>query len=273
MPMVVLVNNGTASSSEIVGGALQDLDRAVILGTRTFGKGLVQTTRNLPYNSMLKVTTAKYYIPSGRCIQAIDYGQRNGNGRADRIPDSLTHAFSTRLGRIVRDGGGIQPDVVCQTEMDASICYDLMDGYYFFDYANEFRRKHASIDPIETFVLTDDIYQDFLRFVKARGFSYEKQSQKKLAELRQTIEDEALTGRVGSLLDSLETRLSNTLDEDFVTYRQEIELYLSTEIVNRYYYQRGELRQSLKYDPCLKKAIDLVENEDAYLTLLNRKKS
>jgi len=264
IPIVVMVNSGSASSSEIVCGALQDLDRAVILGTRTFGKGLVQTTRSIPYNGVLKVTTAKYYIPSGRCIQAIDYSNRNKDGSVGRIPDSLTTTFTTKAGRIVRDGGGILPDIICEDDRGNSISYYLIDGLYFFDYASQYFHKHEKIAPVEAFKLTEEDYADFLRFVKEQGFTYEKNSQKVLAQLKETLTEDGLSDRVQEELTALEAKLTNNIESDFTIYRDEIELLLSTEIVSRYYFQSGEVQQSLKFDPCLKEAIRVLNDGDLY---------
>jgi carboxyl-terminal processing protease len=264
MPIVVMVNSGSASSSEIVCGALQDLDRAVILGTRTYGKGLVQTTRSIPYNGLLKITTAKYYIPSGRCIQAINYANRNEDGSVGRIPDSLTTEFSTKAGRKVRDGGGIQPDIECKDDRGATITYNLMDGMYFFDYANLYRRKHEKIAPISEFKLSDADYADFLSYVKGRNFTYDSQSKKVFAKLKETLNEEDYTKDVQSELAALESKLNRDLDADFSTFRTEIELMLSTEIASRYYYQAGEMQESLKFDPCLKKAIEVLKDSELY---------
>jgi carboxyl-terminal processing protease len=264
MPIVVMVNSGSASSSEIVCGALQDLDRAVILGIRTYGKGLVQTTRTLPYNGLLKVTTAKYYIPSGRCIQAIDYAHRNEDGSVGRIPDSLTTEFSTRVGRKVRDGGGIQPDIESQDDRGAAITYGLMDGMYFFDYANKYRREHEKIAPVSEFHLADADFADFLAYVKSRNFTYESQSKKTLEKFKEILTEENYTDQVKEELAALENKLNRDLDGDFATFREEIELMLSSQIVSRYYYQSGEMQQSLKFDPSLKKAIGVLDDADLY---------
>lgn len=264
MPLVVMVNSGSASSSEIVVGALQDLDRAVILGTRSYGKGLVQTTRSIPYNGLLKITTAKYYIPSGRCIQAIDYSNRNEDGSVGRIPDSLTHVFSTRAGRKVRDGGGIIPDIECKDERGAEITYDLMDSMYFFEYANQYYRKHEKIAPVADFKLTDADYADFLIFVKGRGFTYVSPSKKLLEKLKDAMRKDDLTSSAKDEVSALERKLDRSLDEQFLTYREEIELMLSTEIVSRYYFQKGELRQSLKFDPCLKRSLEVLNDPELY---------
>jgi carboxyl-terminal processing protease len=268
MPIVVMVNSGSASSSEILCGSLQDLDRAVILGTRTFGKGLVQTTRSIPYNGVLKVTTAKYYIPSGRCIQAIDYSNRNEDGSVGRIPDSLTTEFSTRSGRKVRDGGGIKPDIECKdlrgTSASLSLAENLYEGFYFFNYANLYFRKHDKIAPISDFKISDADYKDFLNYVKSKNFTYESQSKKAFNNLKENIEEEGYTKDVKDELAAMEKKLNRDLDADFVTFHDEIELLLSSEIVDRYYYQSGQMQQSLKFDPCLKKAIEVLNNPELY---------
>ncbi|MEA4840285.1 MAG: S41 family peptidase [Bacteroidales bacterium] len=268
MPIVILANRGSASSSEIVCGAMQDLDRAVILGTRTFGKGLVQTTRNIPFNGVLKVTTAKYYIPSGRCIQAIDYSNRNEDGSVGRIPDSLTTEFTTRAGRKVKDGGGIQPDIECKDERVSSISYYLLDGMYFFDYANQYYRKHDKIAPVSEFKISDAVYLDFLEYVKGRKFTYDSQSKKAFDKLKEALDAESYTEDVKNELTALASKLNRNLDDDFVTFRKEIEMLLSAEIVSRYYYQSGEMQQSLKFDPCLKKAIEVLNNPEMYANTL-----
>jgi len=269
MPLVVMVNSGSASSSEIVVGALQDLDRAVILGSRSYGKGLVQTTRSIPYNGLLKITTAKYYIPSGRCIQAIDYSNRNEDGSVGRIPDSLTTKFSTRAGRQVRDGGGISPDIECKDERGADITYDLLDSLYFFEYANQYFRKHEKIAPVAEFKISDADYADFLAYVKSRGFSYISPSKKLMEKLKEALEKDNFTTSVKTDFDALESKLNRSLDESFVTFREEIELMLSTEIVSRYYFQAGELQQSLKFDPCLKRSIEVLKDAKLYQNSLH----
>lgn len=269
MPIVIMANSGSASSSEIVCGAMQDLDRAVILGTRTFGKGLVQTTRSIPYNGVLKVTTAKYYIPSGRCIQAIDYSNRNEDGSVGRIPDSLTTEFLTRAGRKVRDGGGIQPDIECKDERGASISFYLMEGNYFFDYANRYFRKHEKIAPVSDFKLSDADFKDFLEYVKSKNFTYESQSKKAFNKLKEVLDAESYAEDVKTELAALEAKLNRNLDADFATYREEIEMLLSAEIVSRYYLQSGEMQQSLKYDPCLKRALEVLNDPNLYRKTLS----
>jgi len=264
IPIIVLANSGSASSSEIVCGAMQDLDRAVILGTRTFGKGLVQTTRPIPFNGVLKVTTAKYYIPSGRCIQAIDYSNRNEDGSVGRIPDSLTTEFSTRAGRKVRDGGGIKPDIACEDELGSSISYYLIEGMYFFNYANLYFEKHDKMVPVADFKLSDADFKGFLDYVKNKNFTYESQSKKAFNKLKEVLKEENYTEDSKNEVAALELKLNRDLDADFATFRSEIEMLLSAEIVSRYYYQSGKMQQSLKYDPCLKKAIEVFNDPELY---------
>lgn len=272
MPIVILVNSGSASSSEIVCGAMQDLDRAVILGTRTFGKGLVQTTRSIPYNGVLKVTTAKYYTPSGRCIQAINYSNRNEDGSVGRIPDSLTTEFATRAGRKVRDGGGIKPDIECKDERGSAISYNLVKGMYFFDYANKYYREHGTIPPVQDFKLSDEEYGKFVDFVKGKGFTYEKNSLKIMAQLKDMLEQERILDGVKDDFTSLENKINkDNIDNDFKTFRPEIEMLLGSEIISRYYFQAGEVQQSLKYDPCLKEAIRVLNDGKLYKETLGVK--
>lgn len=264
MPVVVLTNKLSASSSEIVAGALQDLDRAVILGSRTFGKGLVQTTRELAYNGVLKVTTAKYYIPSGRCIQAVNYS----NGRSGRLPDSLTTRFSTRNGRPVRDGGGISPDVSCVEKEYSNFCWQLVNNLHCFDFANDYYRKHAKISTVENFKLSEQDFKDFGDYVRNSNFTYELYSKNKLNELRKLLESEGYWEEVSDDFKSLESKLVHDLDKDLETFRTDIERILSLEIIRRYYYQKGEIQESLKTDECVSKALDLLMDRENYEAIL-----
>lgn len=264
MPVVVLTNKLSASSSEIVAGALQDLDRAVILGSRTFGKGLVQTTRELAYNGVLKVTTAKYYIPSGRCIQAVNYS----NGRSGRLPDSLTTRFSTRNGRPVRDGGGISPDVSCVEKEYSNFCWQLVNNLHCFDFANDYYRKHPKITTVENFKLSEQDFKDFGDYVRNSNFTYELYSKNKLNELRKLLESEGYWEEVSDDFKSLESKLVHDLDKDLETFRTDIERILSLEIIRRYYYQKGEIQESLKTDECVSKALDLLMDRENYEAIL-----
>lgn len=270
IPLAVLIDGGTASSSEIVAGALQDLDRAVIVGSRSFGKGLVQSTRPLPYNGMLKVTIARYYIPSGRLIQAIDYSHRNPDGSVARIPDSLTHEFKTAHGRIVRDGGGIKPDVETSFERRGNISYYLMKDFYFFDFATQYAAAHDTIAPAKEFVLPDSVYNNFKAFVKSKNFKYDKQSERILADLKEVAKFEGyFDENTQKQFEALEACLNHDLDRDLETFRDEIGQLLSIEIVKRYYYQKGEIIESIKDDKDLTEACTILNDAQRYSQILN----
>lgn len=264
-----MIDGGTASSSEIVAGALQDLDRAVILGERSYGKGLVQSSRNMPYNGMLKLTIAKYYIPSGRLIQAIDYSHRNPDGSVGRIPDSLTQEFKTEKGRIVRDGGGIKPDVEIDNQRKNNISYYLLRDFMFFDYATQYAQKHDSIAPVKDFKLTNEDYDAFKEYVKSKNFKYDIQSERVLSDLKELAEFEGyLDDSTKVQFSELEKRLKHNLDKDLNTFRDEIEELLSIEIVKRYYFQKGEIIESLKRDKDLAEAEKLLNDLSRYNEIL-----
>jgi carboxyl-terminal processing protease len=272
LPMVVLVNGSSASASEIVSGALQDLDRAVIVGNRTYGKGLVQTTRSLNYGGFLKVTTAKYYTPSGRCIQAIDYEHRNQEGKAERIPDSLTTEFKTLHGRVVRDGGGVKPDVILDEPKNLDISYRLASDYFIFDYVTDYCNKHSQIAPINQFVFTDEDYADFKTYLKSKKFTYELKSSAVLKSLKEIAKIEGYSDIAAAEFDALEKKLSPDTDKDLELFKTQIKDLLSLEIAKRYYYQKGEMKQSLKKDEGLKKAIEILKEKDKYNSYLTGKK-
>ena len=261
LPLMVLINSASASASEILAGALQDLDRAIVIGERSYGKGLVQSLRPLPHNTYLKVTTAKYYIPSGRCVQAIDYAKRNSDGSIQRIPDSLTHEFTTRNGRKVRDGGGIMPDSTLKRRDDCNIVYELYVRNLFFDYATNYARTHKSIAAPERFALTDAEYDDFINYVKAQNFTYELQSAQMLDEVRQVVKSEGYATDADTLLAQLATTLKPDIDRDLRRFRQSIEELLGSEIVKRYYFQKGTVAYELRFDQWLHQAIDLFNDD------------
>ena len=261
LPLMVLINSASASTSEILAGALQDLDRAIVVGERSYGKGLVQSLRPLPHNTYLKVTTAKYYIPSGRCVQAIDYAKRNSDGSIQRIPDSLTHEFTTRNGRKVRDGGGIMPDSTLKRRDDCNIVYELYVRNLFFDYATNYARTHKSIAAPERFALTDAEYDDFINYVKAQNFTYELQSAQMLDEVRQVVQAEGYATDADTLLAQLATTLKPDIDRDLRHFRQSIEELLGSEIVKRYYFQKGTVAYELRFDQWLHQAIDLFNDD------------
>ena len=268
IPLVVMTDDQSASASEIVAGSLQDLDRAVIVGTRTFGKGLVQTTRMLAFNGTLKVTTAKYYIPSGRCIQEIDYSKRNDKGQAQHIPDSLTKVFYTAAGRPVRDGGGIRPDVECKQDTMPDILYYISQNVVLFDFVNDWCTKHATIAPVEDFALTDDDYVDFKEFVSNSDFKYESSSGKALESLKKIAQREGLADKAKDEFKSLEEKLQYDLKNDLDVFRTDLERVLAMEIVTRYYFQRGAVVQSLKSDKFLADAVKLLDDPARYRSIL-----
>jgi len=268
MPLIVLVNSGSASASEIVAGALQDLDRAVILGNRTFGKGLVQTTRDLSYNTKLKVTTAKYYIPSGRCIQALDYSHRNADGSVGNIPDSLISEFKTRNGRLVKNGGGVTPDIRDVQDTLSTLAYKLVQDYMIFDFATEYAANHKTIDSPEKFVLSDDIYNDFHRFLAEKKFSYESRSEQTLKTLIETAKRERYYEAAQNEFAALEKGLTLNLDLDLGKFSEEIRELLKDEIVSRYYYQKGAIIASLANDHDIKHVLALFHDTAGFGRIL-----
>ena len=269
IPMVVLVNRASASASEIVAGAMQDLDRAVIIGQRTFGKGLVQTTRPLKYNSQLKVTTAKYYIPSGRCIQALDYAHRNEDGSVGNVPDSLVSEYETRNGRLVYDGGGIQPDIEVVPEILSEIALRLYTESIYFEYANRYRSIHDSISQPASFVITDQEYENFKDFVTEKDFEYETATMKVFNRLVETARKEKYYDLSKEEFELLETKLSHDNLQDLETFRGEIEEILEEEIVGRYYYHAGRIKQQIDRDIPLQKALTIISNPEEVRHILN----
>lgn len=269
IPLAVLVNSVTASSSEILAGSLQDLDRAVIIGNRTFGKGLVQTTRPLPYGGTIKITTSKYYIPSGRCVQAIDYTHRNEDGSVGRIPDSLTTVFHTRAGRVVRDGGGVTPDIEVEAEKLPNILFYLVNDNLIFDYATDYCLKHPTVPQPEQFEITDADYAEFKEKVKAADFKYDQQTEKILKSLKEMAEFEGYLDDASTEFDALEKKLQHNLERDLDHFSKEIKSMLAIEIIKRYYYQRGSIIQQLKDDPDLKEAIKILGDSLSYKKMLS----
>lgn len=269
IPLAVLVNGATASASEIVSGSLQDLDRAVVIGSRTFGKGLVQTIRPLPYNGTLKVTTSKYYIPSGRCIQAIDYAKKNADGSVARTPDSLTTVFHTAAGREVRDGGGIRPDIEVKGDKIPNIVFYLMNDDLIFDYATQYCWDHPTLASVDDFKLTDADYEAFKKLVKSRNFTYDRQSEKMLKSLKEIAEFEGYMTEAAEEFKALEKKLNHNLDRDLDYFAKPIKEYISQEIVTRYFYQRGAAMERLKDDTDLEEAIKVLLNPVRYREILS----
>jgi carboxyl-terminal processing protease len=267
--IAVLVNRGSASASEIVAGALQDLDRAIVVGQRTFGKGLVQTTRPLSYKTYLKVTTAKYYIPSGRCIQALDYAHRNQDGSVGHVPDSLISEFKTKNGRSVYDGGGINPDITIDAPQLANITYSLYTNNLIFDYATYFAAKYDSIDPPDKFTIPNEIYTDFRNFIKDKKFDYNTSSYEKLNDLIESTKREGYYTIAKDEISSLEEKLRSDKDKDLKIFSSEIKELLIDEIISRYYFQKGRIIANLRDDQQLDKAIDLLKKPGAVSSILH----
>lgn len=265
--LAVLVSGSSASASEIVAGAIQDLDRGIIVGQRSFGKGLVQQVHRLPYESQIKVTIAKYYTPSGRCIQAINYAERSTDGKVEKLPDSLRTAFKTANGRNVFDGGGIDPDVSVEPEEASSILISLITKGHIFAFATEYAAKHPTIAEPEKFVLTDADYADFVAFLADKNYEYTTQTEKKLAQLIETADDENYKDLEQTLAE-LEKQTNKAKQNDLERHKAQIKYYLEKEIVGRYYYQSGEIRYTLVADPDLKAAIEKLKNTEEYRNIL-----
>ena len=264
MPIAVLVNSQSASASEIVAGAMQDLDRGVVIGQRSFGKGLVQTTRDLSYNSKLKITTAKYYIPSGRCIQALDYTHRREDGSVGKIPDSLITEFSTKNGRKVLDGGGIIPDLDVKPRVLSNIATAMVYQDKMFDYATMVRNTRETIEGPGSFQLSEKELADFVLQLRTDSFKYESNSTRKLKELEEIVKREKYDALVGDQIAELMKSLSSDIDKDVETFEDEIIALLSEEIISRYYFQKGRIEYFLGDDPVIHKAVSLLSDKRTY---------
>ena len=272
IPVVVLADGGSASAAEIVSGSLQDLDRAVIVGQKTYGKGLVQSTRSLPFNAKLKVTTAKYYIPSGRCIQAINYAERNEDGSVKRIADSLKTAFKTKKnGRTVYDGGGIDPDVVMEPEKLANITISLITKSHLADYANEYRAKHEKIGAAKDFDLGDTGYADFVSWVSKKEYDYTTRSEKILADLKTSSEKEKYFEAIKDDYEAMKKTMIHDKQRDLEKEKAQIKSMLEEEIVSRYYLNTGRAEASFKSDKEIKKAIEMLNDEKRVKEILTKK--
>lgn len=270
MPLAVLIDRGTASAAEIVSGAFQDYDRGVLIGERSFGKGLVQTVRDLAYNTKAKITTAKYYIPSGRCIQALDYSHRNPDGSVGKVPDSLITAYSTKGGRTVYDGGGISPDIQIEAENYARITQELVLRDLCFDFVNSYALQNPEISSIPNFVITDDIYSQFKNYLKERNFSYETESQRTLEKLIKIAKAEKYYDTAKNQLDSLQKDFTHSIDRDMEVFKKEISSFLAEQFMQRYYYLGGIIEYKVLHDKEVKKAVEILENPAEYQKLLKK---
>jgi carboxyl-terminal processing protease len=268
IPLAVIINRGSASASEIVAGAIQDLDRGVVVGQRSYGKGLVQITRPLSYNTQLKVTTAKYYIPSGRCIQALDFSHPNEDGSVGIIPDSLISEFRTRNGRVVKDGGGITPDVDVVPSSLSQIAAELYMRNFIFDYATRYFWNNPAPESPEKFIVSDQIYTDFTNFLRERNFSYSTITELSLNELISNAKKEKYYELHKDLFTELQNDLRHTLENDLVTFRNEISELLADEIIGRYYYEEGSIKYSLGTDEQVMKAVEILKRGDEYKSIL-----
>lgn len=268
IPLVVLIDRGSASASEIVSGALQDLDRAVLIGERSFGKGLVQTVRDLAYNTKLKVTTAKYYIPSGRCIQALDYSHRNPDGSVGKVPDSLITEYTTKNGRKVYDGGGITPDIKIEPKEFARITQELVLQDITFDFVNNYALRHPEVAPIQDFKLSDEIYNEFKAYLKEKKFSYETESQQMLEKLIKTAKAEKYFDGSKEEIEKLKKDFAHSIDRDMNLFKEEIISFLTEQFVQRYYYLEGVIEYKMKHDKEIAKAVEILAQKDEYQKIL-----
>jgi carboxyl-terminal processing protease len=269
LPLAVLVNEHSASASEILSGAIQDLDRGIVVGARTYGKGLVQSPRELPYGGQLKLTTSKYYIPSGRSIQAIDYAHRDKEGHAWLIPDSLTSVFYTSHHRPVRDGGGITPDVAIEEEKIPTLLYYMDANALFFDFVNQWRAKHPAIASPAKFVVTEDIYNEFKQFVLSKDFTYDRQSEKAVESLKKIMEFEGYYNVASAEFQALADKLKPDLNRDLELHKEFITKYLGLQIMKQYYYAKGQTIYELRSDKALDKALQILQDASQYSKILS----
>lgn len=269
MSIVVLIDENSASASEIVAGSLQDLDRAVLIGQKSYGKGLVQQTKPLTYNAQLKVTVAKYYIPSGRCVQALDYTHKDEDGRVEKVPDSLITAFKTKGGRIVYDGAGIMPDISLPEEKLSHVAIALITKNHVFNYATQYVLKHEKIAPIKSFQLSEAEFDEFIAYIKDKDYTYKTDSEIALEELKRQVEDEKYYASIKNEYDALVAKMKTDKKDDLTKFRNEIKQYLEEEIAARYYYQNGRIEQSIKSDSDIKSATEILANSVKFKSILS----
>ena len=267
-PLIVLINSNSASASEIVSGSIQDLDRGVIIGRRSYGKGLVQQTRKLSYNSQLKVTVAKYYIPSGRCIQALDYSNRNEDGSVGTVPDSLISTFYTRNGREVKDGGGVMPDIKIKNEEIADVTISIIRKRLIFDFATEFRYKNEEIAAAEDFEITDEIFDDFISFLSDKEYEYTTSTEEALDIFKEITDEEGTSELIEEEFTLLLEKIKSNKKNDLQNSKKELKEFLANEIVSRYYYQEGRIIERLQHDKDIEEALRLLDNLEEYHSIL-----
>ena len=269
IPLVVLINSRSASASEIVSGAIQDLDRGVVIGQRSFGKGLVQQTRKLSYNSQLKVTIAKYYIPSGRCIQALDYSSRNDDGSVGSIPDSLKTEYKTLNGRSVWDGGGVKPDISLEPRKYSNILISIMSKRHIFDFANKYYREHETLPSPSVFEVNDELYNDFVTYLSGKEYEYETRTEKAISKMIKDANKEKYVSDLQAEIDALEAKMKASKTNDLERFKEQISEVIEGEIVTRYYFQNGRIEASLKHDDEVNKAVEILQDQEVYNAILN----
>ena len=268
IPVAVLINRGSASASEIVAGTIQDYDRGVVIGEKSYGKGLVQVSRPLSYNAQLKVTTAKYYTPTGRCIQVLDYSHRREDGSVDSVPDSLKKAFKTSAGRTVYDGGGIEPDIKTETPEAHALTQVLFDNGLIFDYATQYTAQHPSIADATSFSLSDEDFQQFVLWMKDKNYAYTSYLQYELQQFSEQAKKEKYYTELKGQIDQLQSKIAENKKNELLLYKDQIKMLLEEEIVSRYYLEKGSVEAGFKYDNDVKKAIDLLHNQNQYRKIL-----
>ncbi len=269
MPLAILIDRSSASAAEIVSGALQDLDRAVVIGERSFGKGLVQTVRDLSYNTKIKVTTAKYYIPSGRCIQALDYSHRNPDGSVGKVPDSLVNEYTTQNGRKVYDGGGIAPDIKTKADKFARVTQELVIQDVTFDFVSDYALRNPKVADIQSFTISEEIYNEFKEFLKQHQFSYETESQKLLEKLIKAAKEEQYYSDSKEEMEQLQKSFYHSLDRDMTLFKTEITSFLADQFIQRYYSSEGLIEYQIKHDQGILKAVEILANKEEYQQILN----
>lgn len=272
IPVVVLVNENSASASEIVSGAFQDLDRGVIVGKKTFGKGLVQNVLPIDYNTSLKITVSKYYIPSGRCVQNIEYFDKDTTKGAFKIPDSLAVAYKTKNGRTVYDKGGVEPDVLTADSLVSDILLALVTNYHIFDFANDYRAKHETIVDADKFRIDDQLYKEFCDYLKDKDYSYKTETEEMLESLKKAAVEDKVFADIENYFNQLKSKLEEEKSQDLIKYKKEICDYLASEIAVRYYYQKGRIMNMLSTDPDVETAKKVLLDQARYKNILSPKK-